>query len=616
MAQWVTELSRTDRIAIALLLLFGVTFSAMTWLKHDSFGTRALDLAKFDQAIWNTSRGHPFATTLSEASVLHSHFSPALALYAPLFWLWSDVRLLFIAQSFLMAASGFVIYRSLRDIDPWTGLAIYAAFLMNPTLHQITLVEFRRLTLAVFTTSLTLYWMLKGKHRPMVVALAVTLLCKEDMAFTCIAVGLYVGLVQRSHRLGIALSLIGVAYLVLVPFALLPALNQETGYRHAGDSFGHLGTSLEEILPNLLREPGRLLSPAFRLDRLVALLVFLAPSLFLFIPAPALAAFMLPYLGFLLTSSLDRMGRLEDWYPSIPLILLFWAASAGVLRLPLSWRRAIQGAVLVAGAAAWLLWSPMWPGAGFRPSNYRIVPHDRAVRKVLSTVPATASVAAQDALVPHLSHRERIYLWPWVPEGQSVDYVALDRSMGTYPLPYGQYWSYFYDVFASPNYEIAAQVDEFYLMRRTADSQPAVLRRDTWGGALTLTGYTAVVATDDGPFQRTTASPGGLTLRVSLYWQAERVMERNLTAFVHLLDREGSLLAQHDSWPADAHRPTTVLSPGALIRDVHTLTWIGRNVPEELQIRIGLYDSETQAPLLLPSGEPYITVPLAEGNRP
>jgi len=613
-AAWLTGLRRPDRVAILLLLLYSVIFSVITIRKHDGFGTRALDLAKFDQAIWNTSRGRFFATTLSEASVLHSHFSPALALYAPLYRLWPNVRLLFIIQSLLMAASGFLIYRALREDAPWLGLAVYAAFLMNPTLHQVNLVEFRRVTLAIFTTSLTLYWMLKRRHVPMLVALTVTLLCKEDMAFICMAVGLYVGLVQRSHKLGAILTLIGLTYLVLVPFAVLPALNQESGYRHAGDSFGHLGSSLDEILPNLLRDPLALLRPLWQRDRLPALLIFLAPSLFLFVPAPELAAFMLPYLGFLLTSSADRMGRLEDWYPSIPLIVLFWAVAVGAQRLPRHRWRAVQVALVTAGGAAWLLWSPMWPGAAFQPQHYRVVPHDRAVRRILRTVPAAATVSAQDALVPHLSHRERIYLHPWVPAGTQVDYVALDRSMGTYPLPYGQYWSYFYEVFASSAYEIAAQVDEFYLFRHVGEAQPAALRHDTWSDAMTLWGYTVVTDSAVGGFQRTAAPPGEHAARIELYWQAEQEMDRNYTAFVHLLDGTGGLLAQHDSWPADAHRPTTVLSPGARIRDTHTLTWTQQVAPETLILRIGLYDSESQIPLSLPNGESFIVVPLTGGD--
>ncbi|MCD6286364.1 MAG: DUF2079 domain-containing protein, partial [Anaerolineae bacterium] len=423
---WLRSLTLADRFAIALFILFTVTFSTLTILKHDGFGTRALDLAKFDQAIWSTAQGRPYRTTLSETSVNQSHFSPALALYAPLFWIWPNVRLLFIAQSILMAGAGFLIYRFMRDDHPWLGVAVYAAYLMHPSLHQVTLVEFRRLTLAVFATSLALSLMLRRRHGWMVVALAVALLCKEDLAFTVVCVGLYVWLAQRTPKLGIPLVLIGSAYLILVPFVVLPALNSETVYRHAGNSFGYLGSSLDEILPTLIEQPGLIFTHMLRPGRLWALVKFLWPTVFLFALAPEIAAFTVPNLAYLLASTADSMGRLEDWYPSILLIYLFWAVAVGLQRLNREWWRPASGLLLFASAAAWLLYSPLWPGAAFNARNYELVPHDRLVRRALKRVPTSASVAAQDALVPHLAHRQEIYLFPWITAGKTPDVVALD----------------------------------------------------------------------------------------------------------------------------------------------------------------------------------------------
>ena len=94
-----SSIQLSDLLAVAVLLLFVVVFSTLTIRAHQSFNTAALDLAKFDQSIWNTSRGDPYAITLSEDTVNDSHFSPALAIFAPLYWIWADIRLLLIALS-------------------------------------------------------------------------------------------------------------------------------------------------------------------------------------------------------------------------------------------------------------------------------------------------------------------------------------------------------------------------------------------------------------------------------------------------------------------------------------------------------------------------------------
>ena len=117
----IKALQPSDWLAIALLLLYVLLFSILTIRQHQSFNTNALDLGKFDQSIWNTAQGRPFQITISENLVIESHFSPSLALFAPLYWIWSDIRLLFIMQSILFGGAGFLIYWFFRRQNPWLG---------------------------------------------------------------------------------------------------------------------------------------------------------------------------------------------------------------------------------------------------------------------------------------------------------------------------------------------------------------------------------------------------------------------------------------------------------------------------------------------------------------
>lgn len=119
------KLERTDLIATLLLLVYTAVFAWLTIRQHNGFGTHALDLAKFDQAIWNTAQGRLFRISLIQELVIQSHFSPTLALYAPLYWIWPDIRLLFVVQSAFFAAAGFLIYWFFRGDKPWLGLTVY-----------------------------------------------------------------------------------------------------------------------------------------------------------------------------------------------------------------------------------------------------------------------------------------------------------------------------------------------------------------------------------------------------------------------------------------------------------------------------------------------------------
>ncbi|MBI4789485.1 MAG: glycosyltransferase family 39 protein [Chloroflexi bacterium] len=85
--------------------------------------------------------------------------------------------------------------------------------------------------------------------------------------------------------------------------------------------------------------------------------------------------------------------------------------------------------------------------------------------------------------------------------------------------------------------------------------------------------------------------------QVTLYWQALSEMDRDYTVFVHVLDREGKIVAQNDHQPQDGNYPTGIWEPGENVRDDFALT-IPDNAPDgTYRIMIGWYDFKTGARL-------------------
>ncbi len=93
-------------------------------------------------------------------------------------------------------------------------------------------------------------------------------------------------------------------------------------------------------------------------------------------------------------------------------------------------------------------------------------------------------------------------------------------------------------------------------------------------------------------FTRPVTVDAGSRLQTTLIWSTLEGTSRSYTAFVHLLDENGFLVAQHDGIPVDGTRPTTTWQAGEQLLDVHDLV-----VPDGVQgngrLVIGLYDSET-----------------------
>jgi len=113
--------------------------------------------------------------------------------------------------------------------------------------------------------------------------------------------------------------------------------------------------------------------------------------------------------------------------------------------------------------------------------------------------------------------------------------------------------------------------------------QPANQQQADYGPAVALIGY------DLRDVQRVPGSP----LQLTLHWHARQTPERNYYAFVHLLDSEGHILAQHDGPPGNGELPTLGWLPGEYLTDGHRLQ-LPFDLPDgEYRLGVGLYDPLT-----------------------
>lgn len=102
----------------------------------------------------------------------------------------------------------------------------------------------------------------------------------------------------------------------------------------------------------------------------------------------------------------------------------------------------------------------------------------------------------------------------------------------------------------------------------------------------------------------------GSTLTVTLHWLAGAAVPVNYTAFVHLLDGTGKLIAQHDGPPASGAFPSSLWRRGDYIADVHTIALPAGLPPGTYHLEFGLYDGRTLQRLAVTSGQPLQAVSL------
>ncbi len=105
-----------------------------------------------------------------------------------------------------------------------------------------------------------------------------------------------------------------------------------------------------------------------------------------------------------------------------------------------------------------------------------------------------------------------------------------------------------------------------------AEANPATPQRVSFGGQITLLGFTRTAD------------------QLTLYWQAETAPRADYTVFVHLLDAAGQVVAQADAPPAAGRYPTSLWDSDELIIHERTLP-AGPSGPHPLAI--GLYRPDT-----------------------
>ena len=73
----------------------------------------------------------------------------------------------------------------------------------------------------------------------------------------------------------------------------------------------------------------------------------------------------------------------------------------------------------------------------------------------------------------------------------------------------------------------------------------------------------------------------GDQIRVSLLWESLGSVDSDYTIFVHALDANGRLTAQHDGVPQSGARPTSTWAEGESILDVHEF-----QLPETIETKL------------------------------
>lgn len=428
------------QLILAFLLFCTIVYSFIAITSHNHFLTFGWDLGFFDQLIWKVSNFIYPVSSLNKVSLLANHFSPILFFFTPLYWIWSDPRMLLIEQAFVVVFAAWPLY--LLSINKTQNrlfsFAIIFSYLFFLGTQWSILNEFHELTVVPLFVVLTFYALEKNKKILFWIGIFGLTVTKEEILFLVAAIGLTIAFYFRKKKLGFALTIASLIFFFFLVLIFMPFISEKGIYQHS-----HLSTNartplefMEKVLVDPLFALNSLVTPPQKIQTFI--ISFLSFGL---IPFFAPLTLLLPLFEQFLMRFLYTGPQFTTWqnvnHHAAPTAILLpiaciYAAYSLTRRFKVGKKRILLVISMILFASTILqdilLKAPIHSLA--KKQFYETLPWMEDNYTMIREVKALSQdgpIAVQNSLYPHLSQRKDIYL---LPEINEAEYILIDLHNG------------------------------------------------------------------------------------------------------------------------------------------------------------------------------------------
>ena len=499
------------------------------------FLASTFDLVIFDQGIRGYAHfGAPVSVARGVSDgvgahfvLLADHWSPVLALLAPLYWIHDDPTTLLVAQGvlFALAIPPLWIYTR-RKLGAGAAYFVCVAYTLSLPVMEAVIFDFHEVAFVPVLTAVMVERfdaaLSRGGRPPLdpprargdypsprsplaplaprsprgpliggIAAAVALLLVTEDMGLLVAGFGCYLLLTRRRPETWIGLAFVvgGVAATWVATQVLIPAFGGSATFYFAYSQFGPtLGSAVANMLTHPLHALHVFVTPWVKARTMIGLLAAFG---FLPLASPMVVA-VLPLLAErMLASGYPLWWQAKFQYDAFVVMMLCCAAVDGAARLQRHWPARWNGwltypfsrpAWLRHGGAPWkpaalwaaaicaaaLVYVPSSPfGPLLHPGFYGVNARMRAAAAAAAHVPSGAEVEASNNLGPRLSGRDTVLLLDGTPRWApwvAGDTLGLDFPFCS-PSQQAQELSYL----RAHGYSLVFADDGYVVLRRPAD---------------------------------------------------------------------------------------------------------------------------------------------------
>jgi uncharacterized membrane protein len=343
--------------------IIAAIYAVYSLAMYYTFKTSAYDLTIFDQAVRSYAHFHLGISPLKGVhngfgpnfSVLGDHFSPIIAVLAPLYWIHNSPSTLLVAQAVLIALAIPSLWLFTRRAFGGGRKATIAAYcvavaygLSWPLIAAVAF-DFHEAAFAPVLTAVVIERFQAGRLRTALIALVGLLLVKEDMGLFVAGLGVWLVLsrermVPRQFLVAGGMIVGGVVWTAAATYLLIPAFGGLGDYYWA---YSSLGKNVPGVVQHIVTHPRSSLLTVIRPARkLRTIRDLLAPFLFLPLLSPIVIAVLPLILERMLNNKFPNWWGTVFQYNSYLTVALVCAAVDGAARLDrwASWAWALAAA--------------------------------------------------------------------------------------------------------------------------------------------------------------------------------------------------------------------------------------------------------------------------------
>ncbi|MEP9411481.1 MAG: DUF2079 domain-containing protein [Candidatus Brocadia sp.] len=437
-----------------------------------------------DFSVWlelfsNVKDGRGIVSTLEQTShsfetaknYLAVHFVPLIYLLAlPLYLFKNYPVYLIVAQTVILISSIIPVYLFARDAfkDKRIGHLFAASFLFFPTLQYINLYDFEFLRISIPLLLFCFYFLHTKKYFFYYVFFVLSILVREEVALTMFLLGLYVTLVMKEKKHGIATSVISILYFLVLVKIIMPYFAGDTSsfhYHKAFSNFSYLGDSPVQILIYIISHPLAIFSNLLDKVKIANFLMYIIPLLFTSFFSPTIFSistcnlllnflslsishysyilyYLSPSIPFLFLSAIKGVKNISDWsFPYLKNKNILFGKFDHKERAHI-----LISCIFVASVSSSVFFGPSPLSIQFWNRNYKLAPykthnfhysqyifteHHKKAFSFLHLIPDNASVSAEHFFLPYLYMKKTLMQFPIL---DGSDYVLIDKK---HPVKFG-----------------------------------------------------------------------------------------------------------------------------------------------------------------------------------